>query len=186
MNVQLPVHMDKSSFLAWVQGREGRYELAEGRVVMMVNAIRAHGMILSNLLVLLCSQLDARQWTVLPEFGLDLGPKTLRFPDLVVDRAGGAAGDHVATSPTLLIEVLSPSTARFDLGDKVTEFLRLPTLAAYLVFAQDERKAWIWVRRTEGFQPGPEVIEGETASIQIAALNLRLPFADVYARIKID
>jgi hypothetical protein len=34
MNVQLPVHMDKAAFLAWVQGLEGRYELANGRVVM--------------------------------------------------------------------------------------------------------------------------------------------------------
>ena len=38
MNVQLPVHMDKAAFLAWVQGLEGRYELANGRVVMTVDA----------------------------------------------------------------------------------------------------------------------------------------------------
>ena len=33
MNVQLPEHIDKPAFLAWAQGREERYELAEGRVV---------------------------------------------------------------------------------------------------------------------------------------------------------
>jgi hypothetical protein len=63
MNVQLPAHMDKPSFLAWLQGREGRYELVNGRVVMMVNATRAHGMIVSNLVVLLRNQLDPKIWT---------------------------------------------------------------------------------------------------------------------------
>ena len=30
MNVQPNLHMDKAAFLAWVEGREGRYELAGG------------------------------------------------------------------------------------------------------------------------------------------------------------
>jgi hypothetical protein len=30
MNVQTHIHMDKTAFLAWVQGREGRFELAGG------------------------------------------------------------------------------------------------------------------------------------------------------------
>ena len=45
MNVQLPVHMDKTAFLAWVQGREERYELVGGRVVMMTGASRTHGIL---------------------------------------------------------------------------------------------------------------------------------------------
>ena len=51
MNIQLPPDMDKAAFLAWVQGREGRYELVDGRVVMMVGASRAHGRIVRNLLM---------------------------------------------------------------------------------------------------------------------------------------
>src|SRR5882672_1594374 len=109
MNIQLPAHMDKPSFLAWLQGREGRFELVDGRVVMMVNATRAHGMIVSNLVVLLRNQLDPKIWTVITDFGLDAGPKTLRFPDVVVDRAGGKPTDYTAIAPSLLIEVLSPS-----------------------------------------------------------------------------
>src|SRR5262249_22476349 len=116
MNVRLPVHIDKPAFLAWVQGREERYELASRRVVMMPVASRAHGLIVGNLFALLRGKLDPKQWAVIVEFGLDAGPETLRFPDLVVDRAGGGANDHVATAPVLLAEVLSPSTAEIDLG----------------------------------------------------------------------
>jgi Uma2 family endonuclease len=181
MNVQLPAHIDKPTFLAWVQGREERYELAEGRVIMMVGASRAHGLIVGNLFVMLREQLDPRQWTVIAEFGLDAGPKTLRYPDIVVDRTGGAAGDYVATAPVLLAEVLSPTTAELDLGDKAAEYLRLPNLLAYLVFAQSGHKAYVWVRGDDGFPPAPSVIVGRDKIIRIAELNLALPMGAVYA-----
>src|SRR5262249_23131341 len=150
MNVQLPVHMDKPSFLAWVQGREGRYELVEGRVVMMVGASRVHGMIVRNLVIVLCGQLDPREWTVIADFGLDAGPKTLRYPDIVVDQAGGDNADYTATAPALLVEVLSPSTETLDLRDKAAEYLQLPSLAAYIAFAQSEPKACVWIRGEDG------------------------------------
>lgn len=43
MNLQSNLHMDKAAFLAWVQGRAERYELADGRVLMMTGGSRAHG-----------------------------------------------------------------------------------------------------------------------------------------------
>lgn len=181
MNVQLPTHMEKPAFLAWLDRREERYELVRGRVVMMVNATRAHGIIVMNLASLLRAQLDLRQWTVIAEFGLDAGPRTLRFPDIVVDRAGGAATDLTATAPVLAAEVLSPSTAAIDLGDKAAEYLQLPSLFAYLVLAQDEAKAWLWLRGEYGFPAGPEVIVGEDEIIRVAALGLDLPLKDIYA-----
>jgi Uma2 family endonuclease len=183
MNVQLPVHMDKSAFLAWVQDREERYELVNGRVVMMTRASRAHAMIVRNLVVALDGQLDPLEWTVVADFGLDIGPKTLRFPDVMVERAGGSGRDYTASAPAVLVEVLSPSTARFDLGDKAAEFLRIPSLIAYVVFAQDEQKAWVWVRGSAAFPPGPEVLEGKDAVVPIVALGVNLPLSAVYARV---
>jgi Uma2 family endonuclease len=161
MNVLLPVHLDKPAFLAWVQGREERYELAEGRVVMLLGATRAHAMIVGNLVVLLSGQLDPEQWTVIADFGLDAGPKTLRYPDVVVDRAGGSGADYVASAPVLVAEVLSPCTADIDLGDKAAEYLRLPSLLAYLVFAQTGFKAYVWAREGNQFRPAPSVIIGQ-------------------------
>jgi Uma2 family endonuclease len=186
MNVQLPTHMDKAAFLAWADGREGHYELVGGRVVMMVGASRARGIIIRNLILALHIQLDQQQWAVLGEFGLDAGPRTLRYPDVIVDRAGGAPTDFTATTPVLAAEVLSPSTAAIDLGDKLAEYLQLPSLTAYLVFAQDEVKAWVWVRGDGGFPPGPEVFAGEETIIRVAALGLALPLCDLYAGLKMN
>ena len=184
MNVQLPVHLDKASFLSWVQGRDERYELAGGRVFMMVGASRAHGQIVRNLLLILHGQLDPQQWTVIGDFGLDTGPESLRYPDVVIDRAGGGAADYVATAPVLVAEVLSPTTGDIDLGDKAAEYLRLPSLLAYLVFAQSDHKVYVWAREAGQFTPAPDVIVGGDKIIRIAALNLVLPLGAVYVGVE--
>jgi Uma2 family endonuclease len=186
MNVQSNLLMDRAAFLAWVQGREERYELAEGRVLMMTGGSRAHGQITANLFRALDSRLDSNKWTVLYDFGIDLGPKTLRYPDIVVEPATDAPRDLTATAPVVIAEVLSPSTERIDLGDKAAEYLRLESLAVYLVCAQDELKAWVWVRNGDDFSPRPEIFTAPDALITIAALDIELPLAEIYARVKID
>jgi Uma2 family endonuclease len=66
-------------------------------------------------------------------------------------------------APAPLIEVMSPESATTDLGDKVGEYLRLPSLFAYIVVSEDEPKAWVHMR---------------------SQLSDRM--ADIYARIDLD
>ena len=186
MNVPFPQRMDSTAFLDWVQGREERYELDRGRVIMMTGGSRAHWQISFNLAKALDSRLDQREWAVLPEFGIGLAPDSVRFPDVVVDIAGETPRDLTATRPVLIAEILSPASERVDLGDKSAQYLRLPSLAAYLVFAQDQMKAWIWIRGSAGFPGGPDVLEGEDAVVRIEALGVDLPLAEVYARVRMD
>ncbi|MEJ2377732.1 MAG: Uma2 family endonuclease [Pseudolabrys sp.] len=181
MNVHQPTHMDKAAFLAWAEGQEGRFELVKGRVVMRPGVSRRHGLIVGNPYMALRSQLDPQRWQVIAEFGLDAEPETLRYPEIVVDAAGGGGKDYTATSPALVVEVLSPSTAAIDLGDKAAEYLKLPTVEAYLVFSEDEPKAWEWLRGADGFAPGPQVVAGEERTVRIEGLAVHLPLAAIYA-----
>jgi Uma2 family endonuclease len=82
--------------------------------------------------------------------------------------------------------VLSPENAEIDLGDKVAEYLELPSLLAYIVLSQDERKAWVWARTSTSaqFGAGPKVISGAEAVIRVDGLRLELPMADIYAGIE--
>jgi Uma2 family endonuclease len=127
MNVQLPGKMDQQRFLAWVQGREERYELDRGRVIMMTGGSRAHGA--------LTARLDPDQFAVLPEFGVDLGPDSIRSPDVVVDAAGEASDDLKATAPALIVEVLSPSSERIDVFEGEGAVVRIERLTIDLPFA---------------------------------------------------
>jgi Uma2 family endonuclease len=123
---------------------------------------------------------------VLPEFGVNLEPDSVRFPDVIVDIAGQTAKDLTARGPVLIAEILSPASERVDLGDKSAQYLRLPSLAAYLVFAQDQIKAWVWTRGSVGFPSGPDVLEGDDAVVRIEALGIEGPLAEVYARVRMD
>jgi Uma2 family endonuclease len=176
--------MDKATFLAWVQGREERHELDNGRVVMMTGGTRVHGRIFRRLAAALEARLDADRWEVwTSDFAVDLGPKTVRYPDVVVDTTRGGDRDLTAAAPTLIAEVISPSSATDDLGDKAAQYLKMSSLSAYLVLAQDEPKVWVWVRGSAGFPAGPEVIAAG-GSIRIPSLSIDLPLAEIYGEQK--
>jgi Uma2 family endonuclease len=182
MNLQPDLRMDKAAFLSWIETKEERHELAGGRVVKLPRPTWAHARIKSNLIFMLHSRLDRRQWEPLFSFGLDVGPETFRYPDFVVDRAGGSGRDFAARAPVVLIEVLSPEDAEIDLGDKVAEYLQIPTLIAYIVLSQDEPKAWVWSRMSTSahFTSEPEGISGAGAVIAVSGLPLELPMTDIY------
>jgi len=179
--------MDNATFLDWVQGREERYELAGGRVIMMTGATMRHGLIVGNLFALLRARLDRKRWVVLTEFGIDVRPGTIRYADLVVDQYGAKGDALTAKTPMLVAEVLSPSTMKIGLGDKAADYLQLSSLATYLIFAQDEVKAWAYNRSGEKqFPPGPQVFVGADNSISITALSIDLPLIDIYGGIDLD
>ena len=184
MNIQLDLRMGKSEFLTWVQAHEGRYELAGSRVVMMTGGSRGHAIVTRRLAAALEARLDGAQWTVLTsDFGIDLGPSTIRYPDVVVDVAKGRFKDLTATAPVLVAEVTSPSSAKDDLGAKAIEYLRLPDLAAYLVLAQDEPKVWTWMRGSRGFSQAPKITTGVDAIVRVPALEIELPLSEIYTGI---
>jgi Uma2 family endonuclease len=181
MNIQPDQRMSKADFLAWVQVREGRYELAGSRVVMMTGGSRGHATVVRQLARALEKRLDASRWAVLTsDFGVDVGPSTVRYPDVVVDVAGGAFRDLTATAPAIIAEVTSLSSEREDLGPKAEEYLRLPSLTAYLVLAQDEPKTRAWLRGPRGFAQKPKVITGLDAAIEITPVGITVPLAEIY------
>lgn len=185
MNVQPQLPMDNAAFLDWVRGRQERYELAGGRVVMMTGGTLRHGLIVGNLFETLRGRVDRKRRAVLTEFGIDAGPGTIRYADIVVDQWGANGNALTAKTPVLVAEVLSPPTAKIDLGDKAADYLKLSSLSTYLVFAQDEIKAFAYHRVGQS-SSGPQMFSGSEAAIGVPALNIQLPLVDVYAGIDFD
>ncbi len=168
------------------KGARDAYELARGHVMMMTGGSRAHALIVRRFANAVDQRLDAQRWTVLTsDFAVKVGPDTVRYPDVVVDVADAALSDLSAKAPTLIAEVLSPSSITNDLGDKAAEYLRLATMSAYVVLSQDEPKAWVWVRGELGFPAGAEVVLSD-GMIRIPALAVALPLAEIYRGFAVD
>ena len=80
MNIQPNVAMDKAAFLAWAATAEGKYQLAGGHIMTMPRPSRAHGRIVTNLIVALRNRIDPAQWDVIRSLGSTLGSGLCAIP----------------------------------------------------------------------------------------------------------
>jgi Uma2 family endonuclease len=180
MTVHAPVTMTKEAFLAWVDQREERYEFSGGRVIMMVRVTRNHARVTKNLLVALSARLSSESYDAIAEaFAVHVGD-SIRFPDVLVEPAQLDGKSLRAESPILIAEVLSPGTHHLDFGDKLREYLTLPTLDTYLIISPDEPRIWVWQRTDGTFPKEPEIIEKRDQHVRLPALAIDVPVGEIY------
>jgi Uma2 family endonuclease len=109
-------------FFAWAPGQEGRYELVDGEVVMMAGAGRRHDAIVVNLIAAIRSQTRGGPCQAFTgEIYVATGTSTGRMPDMGIDCGKPDENSLVADKPSLVVEVLSPTTGGFDLTVKLAE-----------------------------------------------------------------
>ena len=79
-----------------------------------------------------------------------------------------------------VIEILSPSTERYDRGVKFRNYQLIPSLIEYIMVAQDEPAIERFVRRADGTW----VIDwcnGLDATLVFTSVAAQIPLADIYA-----
>jgi Uma2 family endonuclease len=163
---------------------EYRSEYVGGEVRAMSGASRAHGRIVFKLATALGNQLGGRPCEAyvadmrvrVPSTGAYL------YPDLVVACGEPAFEDgelDTLVNPSVIVEVLSPSTERFDRGAKWDLYRRNPSLQQYVLLRQDARRAEWYVR-----QPGGlwlfEMAEGPGAALPLESIGCTLALDEVY------
>jgi Uma2 family endonuclease len=167
-------------FLAWVVGREQRFELVEGVVVLMAGAGRRHDAIVVKLTAAIHAQVRGGPCqTFTGDTYVATSPTTRRMPDLGVDCGKPDDGALTADQPALLVEVLSPTTSGFDVTVKLAEYQALPSLE-YILFVDTELPNAHLYFRGEDRRWQNEVIKGIEASIALPKLNVQLNLAEIY------
>jgi Uma2 family endonuclease len=182
VNVRSFIKVDKAAFYRFIQTEpEGRYEYEWGRIVQQQQGgTRRHVRIGANFHTVIVGQLDKTLWSVLEGRGVETS-ETIRYPDVVVE-PNTEPDDSISTrKPSLLVEVLSPSSVDRDLFVKPAEYLNLATLEAYIVASQDEPSCKVWVRDDQReFTDEPVIVAGLDARIDIPGLSLSIPLQDIY------
>jgi Uma2 family endonuclease len=84
---------------------------------------------------------------------------------------------HTATNPVLIIEVLSPSTERYDRDEKFAHYRRIRSLASYVLISQEERRLEVFSRNPDGSWTLRETRDG---AADLAAIGCVLPLEEVY------
>jgi Uma2 family endonuclease len=84
---------------------------------------------------------------------------------------------HTAINPTLLVEVLSPSTEAYDRGERFEHYKRIPTLQQYVLVSQGEPRLEVWTRDQDQWvvqatQPGE--------TVELPSIGARIDVATLY------
>ena len=180
-----------AEYLAFERDSEGKHEYLNGRIYAMSGGSPNHARIAVNLIRELATQLRGRPCEAfgsdmrirIPESGLHTYPDASAVcgePRFVRDVL-----DHLL-NPSLIVEVLSKSTAAYDRGEKFEHYRKIPTLEEYVLFEQDRARAEHYVRDgVSGDRWGLTVLRGLDATLPLPSIGCVLALRDVYERVEL-
>lgn len=169
-----PLMLDE--FLRWERAQPERYEFDGIQPVAMTGGSVAHARLIRRVVTALATRLPAG----CEAFGGDLKVLTsgrARYPDATIV-CGPIDPGSDAVEPTVVIEVLSPSTALTDRRVKAGEYAGLPSVQAYIMLEQDDPVA-IVLRRSAGWRE--EIVTGLEATLHLPDVGVELALASLYA-----
>lgn len=137
MSAVLNRKMSVDEFLAWAEGQEGRYELVDGEVVAIAPEQVRHARIKGSVYLALSAAIRRAGLAceVFPDgMTIRIEETTAYEPDALV-RCGVSLPDDALEipDPVIVVEVLSPSTARHDTGTKLAGYFEVPSIQHYLI-----------------------------------------------------
>ena len=179
----LPKPMTLDDFVAWEERQELRFEFDGFAARAMTGGTVAHSTIQANLIIAIGAALRGKPCRV---HGSELKVRTassVRYPDAMIVCAPADPKSTIAPDPTVIFEILSPSSARIDLGAKNAEYQTLASLRAYVVLHQTRAAAEVFRRDDEGewtydFIDGAGVLDMPEAEIAV-------PLAELYEGVEL-
>ncbi len=125
---------DATTYLQWEATQSEKHEYLAGEIFAMVGVRQSHNVAAGNCFVALRARLAGSNCRVfMSDVKTRIEPSAAFFyPDLVVpcDARDRATPEYVSY-PSLIVEVLSPSTAAFDRGAKFGAYRKLDSLKEY-------------------------------------------------------
>ncbi len=168
---------------------EIKHEYLGGIVHAMPGGTVAHSRVGGNCFGSLFSSLKGKSCR---PFNSDMAlkvilPSQIRFyyPDLQIVCESKDDDDQFQDKPVVIIEVLSESTRRIDLGEKRDTYLAIPTLEVLIIIDPDQ----VFVRldrRVENNGFLQETFNELDQVIDLPEVDASLPLADIYDGIKMD
>lgn len=160
-----------------------RSEYRDGEIVPMPGGSLNHSRLGRNVLTYLVSALretqfepmnsDLRLW--IPTYQRGLYPDVMVFED--EPQLNGERLDEVL-NPSLIVEVLSPSTAEYDRENKFRMYRSIPSFREYLLVEQDERFVERYSKKPQGWLLSD--FNDLAQSIFLESIGIELPLAEIY------
>jgi len=172
-----------AEYLAFERSAETKHEFIDGLVVAMAGGTPEHSRLAMNVGVALMTALRGRRCSA---FSSDLRvhvPATGRstYPDVTVvcdERRTAEVDPDAIVNPTVIVEVLSPTTEASDRGEKFSHYRRLESLQEYVLVSQDERRVEVYRREGDIWALRDY---GAGQEIELASLDAQISVDEIYA-----
>lgn len=163
-----------------------KHEYLGGEVHAMAGASNRHNAIAYNTLLSLGTSLrgkPCRPFNSDTKVRIEFADHVrFYYPDAQVVCHPNPDTDHFQDNPVVVVEVLSESTRRTDLGEKRPAYLGIPSLKVLVLVEPDEPRVVVHRRQVDGgFQI--EHHTGLEAVIALPEIEAALPLAEIYERI---
>ncbi|GCL40751.1 Uma2 family endonuclease [Dolichospermum planctonicum] len=168
-------------YFVWEEKQLLRHEYLNGEVYAMSGGTQNHGRIASNIIFIVKSHLRGG--------GCQVGNSDCRvniletndyvYPDVSVTCEDS---DRTATQaiqyPCLIVEVLAPSTANYDRGDKFRLYRRNPSLQDYVLVDAEKIAIDLYRKNDRG---NWEIFNYQSGdNIELRSIDLSFPIESVY------
>jgi len=174
--------MTRAEYRLWVEARPGRFERSDGQVVAMAPERIRHTRIKGEVYAALRNAVAAARLPceVLPDGPtIEVGESDYEPHAIIRCGADPLSGESLSVpDPVVIVEVLSPTTRRIDVSQKLADYFRLPTVQHYLILFADRVQA-IHHRRGSGRIETRVLTEGEIA---LDPPGVSVLLADLYPR----
>jgi Uma2 family endonuclease len=178
-------------YLELERAAETRSEFYDGVMYGTAGTSLEHSIIAGNLFAAMHSALRGSPcMSASSDLRVRLDKRTYVYPDIVVVCEQPKFGDDsvdTLLNPTLVIEVLSPSTERHDRGFKWARYRTLESLQTYVLVSQAEARVEVYKRQADGAWLLSEAV-GVDSTIVLGVLGgktVRVALADVYERVQL-
>lgn len=165
-----------------------KLEYYRGQVYAMSGGSAAHILIQSNLVRHLGNHLEGTPCLALvPDLRVHILASGLyTYPDVsIVCGSLNLGKNQAAINPTVLFEVLSPSTRRYDTVGKFELYRRIPSLKEYVLVEQDSYVIDRYGRRPDG-EWGLTRFRGKAASLELESVRITVPLRQIYANVPFE
>lgn len=145
-------HMTAADFLGWEAQQTVRHEFVRGEVFAMAGAEERHVTTALNVAMALRQHLRGTPCrTFMSDMKLRVeAADCFYYPDVLVTCSAADTDPLVKREAVLVVEVLSPSTAAFDRGDKFADYRLLPSLREVLLLDPARRRGDLFRKREDG------------------------------------
>lgn len=177
------IHFSFAEYLTFEASSNVKHEYLDGQIYAMAGGTPDHAALAAAVIGLLfpqlrsgpCRALDADLRVRIRATGL------ATYPDVTVvcgPRELDPDDPHAITNPTLIVEVLSPSTADYDRGDRFEHYKRLPSLRQYVIVSLPEHSIEVWSRTAE--DAWTSTMGGDGDKVELVSIRASLDVQELY------